>query len=52
MSKIKGERPTFRNTDMATLVRQADPKPAFYPTYIFSAKTFVKRDVPGKKPQQ
>lgn len=47
---VSKKRPTYRQTDMRQLVRQADGKPSFYPTYEFTGRTFVKRDVPGKKP--
>lgn len=44
------DKPKFRTTDMGALVRAVDPKRSYYPTYQFSGRTFVKRDVPGKRP--
>lgn len=51
MAGSRGRRPVFRQTDMTTLVRSVERKPAYYPDYQFTGRTFVKRDVPGRKPQ-
>lgn len=52
MSSKGRNRPRFRTTDIKAIIREIETKPTFYPTYVFSGRTFVKRDVPGKKPQQ
>lgn len=50
IGRVEKSKPLYRNTDMAAMVANADPKTNYYPTYQFRAKTFVKRDVPGRKP--
>lgn len=47
---MSDKKPRFRTTDMGALVRSVERKPNYYPTYKFTARTFVKREVPGKRP--
>lgn len=44
------KKPRFKTTDVKTLIRALERKPAYYPTYSFSSRTFIKRDLPGRKP--
>jgi hypothetical protein len=47
MSNTPGKKPTFKNTDIAALVRKVERKPVAYPIYQFSGRTFTKTDKPA-----
>ena len=44
VSRVVPDRPHFRSTQWAALVRQAEPGPSYYDTYSFTGRTFTKRD--------
>lgn len=43
-------KPRFTTTDIRTQIARVDRKPSYYPTYRFTGRTFVKQDVPGRRP--
>lgn len=50
MATATDNKPRFRTSHVDAIVRSLDRERSFYPTYEFSGRRFMKRDIPGPKP--